>query len=382
VAGIGLIPSAKRLDKSAHDMSYGFSQAIPSSPEDKPDTAFRESDRNEVAANVDRCSRERLIQFSESSEPWRPIPRWADFLVSFGFNWGDTEPNNRRIAVISMPCDSAGAGLVTLGAMRRRFAANGANDSISHYQRIERLLAKHGDEIFLRHKNYKGRFLVETGDRNGIIWVRSEAADTSRLSNRNKFTRTIILPVKASDWHFDGEAPVQAAKGAELPYRALYENLVATPSTIGSNFFHSDSWISLAGRVAGESASRNIFATIRFREQDEIADLSQLLTIQDWASRAISRVNFFNTRTSKIDRNTGLTRLVVADGDAAFLKVLDAPEFKSADVVGVIHRAVARENLEAIGVKLSALAQWYLPENVDHNYRLPTGITISTLRRK
>lgn len=382
MAGIGLIPSAKQLVTSVRDVGDDLSRAILCSSEDKSAAAFTDSHRNEMSASVNRSFQERLVQFSESNEPWQPIPRWADFLINFGFNWGDTVPNTRRISVISMPCESAGAGLVALGAMRRRFAANGANDSISHYQRIERLIAKHNDEIFLRHNNYKGRFLVETKDRNGLIWVRGEAANTSRLSNRNKFTRTVILPTKACEWYFDGEAPVQAARGAELPHRALYENLVVTPSTIGSNFIHSDSWICLAGRAAGESASKNIVATIRFREQDEIADLSQLLTIQDWASRTISRVNFFNTRTSKIDRNTGLTRLVVADGDAAFLKVLDAPEFKSVDVVGVIHRTVARESLEAIGVKLSALAQWYGPENVDHNSRQPMGITISALRRK
>jgi hypothetical protein len=382
VAVIGLIPSAKRLVESVRDMGYDLSQANPCSTEDKTAKAFTESHRNEVAASVGRRSQERLVQFSESNEPWHSIPRWADFLVRFGFNWGDTEPDTRRICVISMPCESAAAGLVALGAMRRRFATDGANDSTSHYQRIERLVAKRGEEIFLRHNNYKGRFLVETKDQNGLIWVRSEATDASHLSNRNKFTRTIILPAKACDWYFDGEAPAQAAKGAELPHRALYENLVATSSTNGSNFIHSDSLICLAGRVAGESASKNIFATIRLREQDEIADLSKLLTVQDWAPRTISRVNFFNTRTSKIDRNTGLTRLVVADGDAAFLKVLDAPEFKSVDVVGVIHRAVARESLEAIGVKLSALAQWYAPENVDHNSRLPIGITMSGLRRK
>src|SRR5579859_4319859 len=104
---MGLIPPAKRLVKSAHDMSYDFSQAIPCSPEDKPATAFREPHRNELAGTVDRGSQERLVQFSESNEPWQPVPRWADFLISFGFNWGETEPNARRISVISMPCESA-----------------------------------------------------------------------------------------------------------------------------------------------------------------------------------------------------------------------------------------------------------------------------------
>ena len=38
-----------------------------------------------------------------------------------------------------MPCESAAAGLVALGAMRRRLAVDDANDSLAHFQRIERL---------------------------------------------------------------------------------------------------------------------------------------------------------------------------------------------------------------------------------------------------
>ena len=81
-----------------------------------------------------------------------------------------------------------------------------------------------------------------------------------------------------------------------------------------------------------------------------------------------------------LDRNTGLTRLVVADGDAAFLKVVDAKEFASSDVIGVVHRTIARENLEAIGIKLSSLRQWYVPDPTTEPL-LPAGITVLTLRR-
>jgi len=281
-----------------------------------------------------------------------------------------------------MPCESAAAGLVALGVMRRRLSEAGASDAISHYQRIERLVASRKGEIFLRHKFYKGRFIVEAKDHDGVMWVRNEATDNSRLSNRTRVTRTVILPSKVCDWHFDGEAPVQTDQGSGLPYRALYEQLVSRTGTISSNFNHSDSWICLAGCVAGESVSKSTFAGIRFQYHNEAADLSQLLTIQDWTPRTVSRVNFLNSRTGKLDRNSGLTRLVIADGDAAFLKALEAPEFTSSDLVGVINRVVARENLEAIGAKLSALTQWYVPDPADEDIKPPVGVTISQLRRK
>ena len=342
--------------------------------------ALEDVHSTETADPAERFSEGRLIQFCESNGPWQPVPQWADFLIRFGFNWMGSELK-RRVSVISMPCESAAAGLISLGVMRRRFAIVGANDSIAHYQRIERLAANHHEETFLRHKEYKGRFFVESKGRDGVIWVRGERTDNCRLSNRTKLTRTIILPSNATDWHFDGEAPIETAHGAVLPHCRIYETLVSEPPAITENFTKSDSWICLACRVAGESVSKSAFTAIRFKHENSVADLSELLTIQDWSPRSISRLNFFNTRTAELDRNTGLTGLVVADGDGAFLKVLEAPKFTSSDVIGVVHRAVTREVLEAVGFKLSSLTQWYVP---DENSELepPVGITVSTLRQK
>jgi hypothetical protein len=347
---------------------------------DHPASAFRDLHSLRPALS-DGGSHDALVQFSDSAQEWQPVPSWADFLVRFGSDWISSEPHNRRISVISMPCESAAAGLVVLGVMRRRLAVEDANDCAAHYARIEQLAAHHRPESFLRHKDYKGRFFVESKVGDGIIRVAREDNDNSRVSSKTKFKATIILHSKASDWNFEGEAPVETTEGAELPNRRIYETLLTDPAVLKGNLKRSDSWVCLAGRVAGESVSRNIFATIRFKYVDDVADLAQLLTIQDWSPRNVSRVNFFNTRIARLDRNTGLTKLVVADGDASFLKVLEAPEFKSSDVIGVIHRAVARESLEAIGVKLSSLTQWYTPDDIQ-GLRPPIGITVSTLRRK
>jgi hypothetical protein len=326
-------------------------------------------------------SQEEPVEFSESNDQWRPVPSWARFLLRFGFACVATQRKGRRISVISMPCESAAAGLVSLGAMRRRLSLEDANDRAAHFERIQRLAAKPSRDAFLRHKEYRGRFFVEGKDCHGFIRVCREDLDCSRLSNKTKFKATIILPNTATDWHFDGEAPVQTAHGAELPHRQIYDSILLDPPVFRGNLTRSDSWLCLAGRVSGESASKNVFGAIRVKKADEVADLSQLLSIQDWAPRNASRVNFFNTRTARIDRNTGLTRLVVADGDAAFLKVLDSSEFSSSDVVGVIHRAVARESLEAVGFKLSSLTQWYEPED-DQGIPPPVGMTVSTMRQR
>lgn len=193
-------------------------------------------------------------------------------------------------------------------------------------------------------------------------------------------TRTIIRPDTALDWYFDGEAPIRANHGSELPFRVIYENLIEAPPALGETFNHSDSSICVAGRVTGESVSKSIYEGTRFRCNKEVANLAELLTVQDWSPTRISRINFFNTRTGMFDRNNGLTSLVVADGDTAFLRAVDGKEFASSDVIGVVHRAIAREDLEAIGIKLSSLTQWYVPE-LTSAVPPPLGIAISTLRR-
>ena len=284
-----------------------------------------------------------------------------------------------------MPCESAAAGLIALGSMSQRLMVEGSNDLISHYKRIERAASDSPNQIYLRRSDSRGRFLLEHKSKDGMVWARSEPTYGSRSSNRMSLKqRRIILPPTAFEWHFDGEGPVQMAHGAELPHHGFYKRLMTNAEPLPSNLMHSDSAICLAGRVGGGSVSKDLFSTIRFQIHDYIADLSQLLTIHNWSPRTISRMTFFNSRTGNLDRNTGLTRLVVADGDAALLRVIETPEFRSSDVIGVIQRAIERERLEAIGIKLSELAQWYVPDSKSQKHFLPapTGITASFLERR
>jgi hypothetical protein len=130
--------------------------------------------------------------------------------------------------------------------------------------------------------------------------------------------------------------------------------------------------------------SRSAFSALRLECEGQVVDLATLLTVHRWSPDTVSRVTFFNSRTRQLDRNTGFTSLVVADGDSAFLRAIDAPEFKQSDVVGVIHRAVERDRLESIGTKLGDLSQWYAPdaEMLDRISPTPPGITVSVLQRR
>jgi hypothetical protein len=316
------------------------------------------------------------MEFAEADTTWRAIPSWASFLIAFGFRWLEHEHSSRRIALISMPSDSAAAGLIALGAMRKCLELDDANDVGSHFQRIVQL-AQGGDaSVRLRYRSYRDQYALEPLDGDGFPWARN----IQRPGNRVRINRSSAL-----DWRFHGEAPVVTANGHQLPNAQFYQTLIREGGAIkSSNLNQSDSGICLAGRSIGEMGTRRCLAEVRFRQDGCETDLSKLLTVQHWMPGTISRVMFFNARTDEFDRGSGRPHLVIADGEGSFLKVVSRQEFEQCDVVGVIHRTMEREKLEEIGIKLANLRQWYDTDS-DAIKRLPptpVGITISTLKRR
>ena len=235
-------------------------------------------------------------------------------------------------------------------------------------------------EVILRHCKRRGLFEVEERDSKGLVWVREVTA-----KGQHGRGRVAVLPEYANDWRFDGEAPAQTLTGETLPYEAFYHELVdGLHPVLPVNLTLSDSGICLAGRVMGEAASRLTMEAVRFRVGEEEADLCHLLTVHSWTPDTVSRVTFFNSRTGQLERATAPPRLVVADGDAAFLKATTSSEFRESDVVGVVHRVAERERLEALGLRLSELTQWYGPdgERVDACPPPPRAVAVTVLSRR
>ena len=314
------------------------------------------------------------MEFSEANSPWRPVPEWVTFLIEFGYRWMTTHDQSRRLALISMPTDSAAAGLITLGLMRKFMEFDDANDIGAHHQRLVELARTHPKDIVLRHIKRSGRFVFEGFDANGDPMVRKQ-----KSSQRWNIPRSTAM-----NWRIDSEAPVTVVEGQQVPNAQFYEQLIAEGGDIKSaNLSESHSNICLVGRAAGEASTKDWMTDIRFRKNGCAADLSQLLTVQNWMSGTISRVRFYNARTERFDRDSGTLQVVVVDGDAAFLKILSGKAFQDCDIIGVIHRTMERERLEAVGTKLANLCQWYHPNGtfVDSLPAIPRGITLSVLQR-
>ena len=133
------------------------------------------------------------------------------YLIKCGYAWANGQ-GKRRIGIISLPCESAGAGLVALGAIRYRLTLPEANDALSHFERIERLAARRDGETCLRHQSMRGRFRLEPSDRKGLVWVRQEQKGTADKFQSNGPARVGIHAANANEWRLDREAPAEALR--------------------------------------------------------------------------------------------------------------------------------------------------------------------------
>lgn len=317
------------------------------------------------------------MEFSEANNSWQAVPEWVVFLIEFGYHWMATNAQSRRIALVSMPTDSAAAGLITLGLMRKCMEYDDANDVDTHYQRLLNLAHEHPQELELRHINRPGRYAFDGFNENGDPMVK-------KLNDDRRRRRVNIHRTTAVEWRIFGEAPVVIQKGQQVPNAEFYSQLVADGGNIReANFSNSHSNICIAGRVTGEARTKGWMTDVRFRENGYETDLSQLLTVQNWMPGTISRVRFYNSRTDTFDRESGTPQVVVADGDTSFLKILASTEFEECDVIGVMHRTMEREKLEAVGNKLSSLRQWYRPDEslLGELPEIPRGVTLAILQR-
>jgi len=337
------------------------------------------------------------MQFSEGNHEWRPIPRWAEFLVRLGYGW-PKESGARRVGLVSMPCDSPAAGLIALGALIRDLADPNANDLGAHYMALLRFArqflqscrdCKVRCDPELKECGYfaesTGLLRHKDGDRYRVTGTPDTTAWGDAIKCSNDRETRWLLAAYAADWRIDGEPALQQHGEASALIPRAYAQIVQDAQVIPANLTHSFSGLCLAGRVRGEASTRDICSSIRLHTADSDYNLVDLLTIHGWStSSSVSRMSFYNSRTERFDRYGCVPTLVVSDGDTSFLRVLGQKQFQRSDVIGVVHRTLERDLLEVVGNRMADLLQWY-EEDKDLSEQLssaPTGITVSVLRQK
>lgn len=339
-----------------------------------------------------------MLSFSDNDQKWQPVPIWVEFLIQLGYRWRSAAFGGRIIAVISMPCDSAAAGLIALGALIRDLHNPGANDLDGHYNALLRYAHQYLEscrQCTLRCRPEEkgcGYSAEATG------WVRNwkqEQPKRYKISEKTNLAEKQLIyainngtwwqtPRDSTNWQIDGEPALQLPDNDVALDKGIYDRITDGNLIAPENLRRSYSGLCLAGRVTGKAASHAAFECAHLRDGNRAYCLTGLLTIHEWSQGSVSRMSFYNPRTEHFDHYTSTPSLTIVDGDKTFLKILGRPEFQRSDIVAVIHRVMEREDLEALGNRIQSLRQWYRddPEVLRGLPSIPQGISVTVVTRR
>lgn len=347
---------------------------------------------------------------SEAKGDWRPVPNWIEYLIQLGYGWPRDASECRRIALVSMPCDSPAAGLISLGALIRDLGRPDANDVFGHYDALLRHARQYLESCRhcadRCHPDRKGCGYVQEA-KGGLRSVKARHkfvfADATNLAERKlvivRETSKKTSPTRAGtetqihfpasapdciDLHIEGEPPVVLTAPEQGFLGDIYARFVENTHIEPANLRTSYCGLCLAGRSAGEAPTRQLCASIHFRYEDTEHSLLELLALKGSNNaQSVSRLSIFNSRTGRFDRLPSPPALVVADGGSSFIRVLGESFFQHSNVVAVVHRTLERDDLEAVGNRIAGLRQWYTEDSemLEGLPSLPRGISIMILKK-
>ena len=335
------------------------------------------------------------MQFRDNGRVIENLPNWAYFLISFGYHFKRSNKSKRRIALISMPSESAAAGLISLGALIRDLEDPKANDTESHYRglvRFARQYLDHCKDCVLESCDPAIQRCGCLMEASGILFKRSGRSSPRRyeiveppadLPDRELAVRKLNKSLteypnrkEAETWHIEHESPLHTLNSDGNLDGSIYREFLDVGSFKKENLMSSYSGTCLACDSSGAAKTKGKCDSLEFEIRDSIVSLSELLTVKSWSKTSISRLSSYNVRTKTFDRSSIYPDMLICDGDRAFLSTSDLPEFQRSDIVGVIDRTADRDRLELVGDK-----QWFIEDDFFTNEisELPLGINIAIL---
>ena len=341
------------------------------------------------------------IDFFENTLDRKPIPEWAEFLINFGLNWPRNNLAERRIALISMPCDSPAAGLIALGALINGLNDPEANDFTGHYHSLIKYARQYlkscrkcrsrcnPEQVRCGYNSEANGEVRYYGNRtSGRIWTISEETDFTK--NKIKFKKGSTIwspdPKNSFEWQIRGLSPVSSNSAYKPIIKDVYQSILTGEAILDDNLTRTYSGLCFAGRQRGEKPTYEYYSkySLALSGNKNIYSLSELLTIDKWSdTNRISRISFSNKGSEDIDRYEYEPSLTIADSDTTFLRVIDWTGM-TGDVIGIYNRMISRENLELIGNKLSEKKAYYLEDYdlLNNMPNLPRGMYITILRKE
>ena len=335
----------------------------------------------------------RDVTFIEGGTVQPSIPPWVDFFLRLGFFFPSSDPSSRQIALVSMPCDSAGFGLVALGALASDLADESATDKDLHFANLLTLagtptIADRQQDPFAADQGTILRRVGEPG--RAYKLVKKQIGNDELLfwetpgKGKNGPISGMITRDNAREFYRRGDyAQIASERGDPLRAQDICE-IVGSSCLLERNCVESYGGLCVATRAAGSVASKRILETIRFSLSGSEVSLAELITVSSWQSRSsVSRCQVYNSRTKTLDKAI-TPRLIIADGDAALFSTLDDELLRHANVIAVLDRCSDRNQLEAVATKLESLRQWY-DQDAELTATLPqapAGTELLCLRRR
>lgn len=294
------------------------------------------------------------LLISEGGKEWMPVPFWVNWFFHIGRHLAVTTDAPHALILIAMPCDSAAAGFVAVGAMARRLSVPGANDLEAcgrwMHDRFQR-----GESVLYRYrtpqsKSYRGSFTITN-------WSPDRMVTFTRTSDNSAVTTPIY---NLGDWHEEGKPLARVVQSGDgLGHILLYGHLAGDqyeilPQQLGQ----TESCLCLAAHVQGSENTRNRLSNVRLRANSDSATIAELTSASPWNEAKVSRM-ILCERNGNLDRELVAPKLLVADGIKALMKVSDDERFAGSHAVGVFDSVQELDQIKELNMWVKDRRQHY-----------------------
>lgn len=333
------------------------------------------------------------MQISEDSgKSWHDIPDWVNFFLKQGEDWvANLGTRGRTIRIISMPCRSHAASLITLGAVSRCLCEQEATDRSRHLDNLfsyAKQYLHHCKACRFKPCNPKIANCGYISEATGKIRLSSRQLNNRYISEKIDFVNRIFVYQERAvtgtifidsprllDFYPDQGIPLsEGIKGDALDAK-VYMNVFPNIIPIKDNLCTSFSGLCLVGPPRGRAESKRFYSNFLFKSV-ETSSLVDLLPINGWSERLkVSRLVYLNTHGAMdYSHQPNNPYLVIADGAEALIKSFNEKPFENSDIIAVVFRDGTIESDESLNLMLHGLNQWY--KKTETNIKAPPGIHV------
>ena len=326
--------------------------------------------------------------YKEGEKLYTNFPSWVEGSLNLGYHWVGLSNNTakrRRIALVSMPCQSVAAPLVALGLLRRELELEDTNFFNRYFEYLLNEISvrqEKSEQIILVDDNNKKWNLIQVNQGHSIKVCYSKYKESvkrrgRRIPNPNGQVVSTIMSSNARYWRLDGQPRLWCSE--PLDY-TIYKYLIRNGGDIYEhnlqNYWRET--VLLSNFVGKDSFFHKRISSIKFCFDEEEVGLDTLLTVNG-VSPQITRVTLHSA--NELNSLNYSPKRVVVEGSLAFLKALE--HFRESDIIGVISRDEPSSNLEQVMEKNHELSRYYqTKDSEDLTATFPVSIITHLMERR